>query len=98
MFISKKKEPLMRVELMTPSLPRMYSTTELQRLFFLAKKRTFPFGEIRCAKIHFFLILHPTPNFFLFLFQLIDNQRQTILPVGDVHPQGALDFAQIEAR
>ena len=42
MFISKKKEPLMRVELMTPSLPRMYSTTELQRLIFYYK-RTFPF-------------------------------------------------------
>ena len=41
MFISQKKEPLTRVELVTPSLPRMYSTTELQRLIF-TKKRTFP--------------------------------------------------------
>ena len=66
MFISKKKEPLMRVELMTPSLPRMYSTTELQRLIFLLKKERFLSSEIRCAKIHFFLILHHFAQFFLF--------------------------------
>ena len=66
MFISKKKEPLMRVELMTPSLPRMYSTTELQRLIFLLKKERFLVLEIRCAKIHFFLILHSVAQFFLF--------------------------------
>ena len=54
MFISKKKEPLMRVELMTPSLPRMYSTTELQRLIFLLKKGTFPCIGNKVRKNTFF--------------------------------------------
>ena len=48
-----KIEPLMRVELMTPSLPRMYSTTELQRLFAFVKE-LFLFLIFERAKIHYF--------------------------------------------
>ena len=67
MFISKKKEPLMRVELMTPSLPRMYSTTELQRLFLCIKKRTLPLCFLSGQKYIIFLnILLFVVNFFNF--------------------------------
>ena len=66
MFISKKKEPLMRVELMTPSLPRMYSTTELQRLF-LTKKRTFPTAGNKVRKnTLFFNTTSSSVIFFIF--------------------------------
>ena len=67
MFISKKKEPLMRVELMTPSLPRMYSTTELQRLFF-AKKERFSHRRNKVRKnTLFFNITISCAIFFIFL-------------------------------
>ena len=67
MFISKKKEPLMRVELMTPSLPRMYSTTELQRLIF-TKKRTFPIVGNKVRKNTLFFNTTSSPViFFIFL-------------------------------
>lgn len=49
-------EPLMRVELMTPSLPRMYSTTELQRLF-ASKTKNDSFHLFERAKIHYFFNL-----------------------------------------
>lgn len=51
-------EPLMRVELMTPSLPRMYSTTELQRLFHYEKNNPWV-GFKRLAKIQYFLKSQP---------------------------------------
>ena len=69
MFISKKKEPLTRVELVTPSLPRMYSTTELQRLIFFAKKRTFPFIGNKVRKNTFFF--NSAPLFVIFFIFLV---------------------------
>ncbi len=58
----------MRVELMTPSLPRMYSTTELQRLIFLLDKERLPYRRNKVRKNTFFFdSTPPIVIFFIFI-------------------------------
>jgi hypothetical protein len=42
LILTEKSEPLMRIELMTPSLPRKYSTPELQRLLLSGRRGSNP--------------------------------------------------------